>query len=101
MTHFVLQNMLNCWLNSYFISYGHNEMIFYVMCQFVYSEQGTLMTLLSLSSVVKVEQEMNLKLSDPWSAKEDHKYWGTGHKKYPDNILWSCPVHNFKTLKWV
>jgi len=38
MTHFVLQNMLICWLNLYFISYGHNEMIFYVMCQFVYNK---------------------------------------------------------------
>lgn len=55
-------------------------MIFYVMCQFLYSEQGTLMAL-SLFSVVKGGQEMNLKLSDPWSAKKDHKYWGTGHKK--------------------
>jgi len=74
MTHFVLQNMLNCWLNLYFIIYGHNETIFYVMFRFLYSEQGTLMPLLSLSSVVKGEQEMNLKLSDPWSAKKDHKY---------------------------
>ena len=76
-------------------------MIFYVTYQFLYNEQGTLMTLLSLSSVVKGEQEMNLKLSNPWSAKKDRKYWGTGHKKYPDNILWSCPLHNFKTLQRV
>jgi len=59
------------------------------------------MTLLPLSAVMKGEQEMNLKLSYPWSAKKDLKYWGTGHRKYPDNILCSCPVHNFKTLQWV
>jgi len=66
--------MLNCWLNLYLISYGHNEMIVYVVCWFLYSEQDTLMTLLSLSSVVKGEQKMNLKFSDPWSAKKDCKY---------------------------
>jgi hypothetical protein len=59
------------------------------------------MTLLSLSSVVKGEQEMNLKLSNPRSVQTDHKYWGTGLRKYPDNVLWSCPAHNFKTLEGV
>ena len=87
MAHFVLQNILNCWLHLYFISYGHNEMMFYVMCQFLYSEQGTLMAFLSLSSVVKGEQEMNLKLSNPWSAKKDNKSWGTDLKKYSQHIV--------------
>jgi hypothetical protein len=39
--------------------------------------------LLSLSSVVNGEQEMNLKLSNPGSAKKDHKSWGTDLRKIP------------------